>query len=75
MHAALQRWLAACPLMALAAAGSAGIVLADFDVAGVRRWAFVAALVMLVSVLVFPRRWLLLVTCVLGFAALEFKRE
>lgn len=74
MHAALQRWLAACPLMALAAAGSAGIVLADFDVAGVRRWAFVAALVMLVSVLVFPRRWLLLVTCVLGFAALHEAR-
>ena len=46
--------------MALAAAGAAGIVLADFDVAGVRHWALAASLVMLVSVLVYPRRWLLL---------------
>lgn len=57
--------------MALAAAGAAGIVLADFDVAGVRDWAFVASLAMLVAVLAFPRRWLLLVTCGIGFAALH----
>ena len=57
--------------MALAAAGAAGIVLADFDVAGVRHWALAASLVMLVSVLVYPRRWLLLLTCGFAFAALH----
>lgn len=60
--------------MALAAAGSAGILLADFDFAAVRSWVLWASLVMLVSVLVFPRRWLMLVTCFLGFAALHQTR-
>lgn len=71
MHAALQRWLAACPLMALAVTGTMGIVLADSGVAGIQGWACAAALGMLVAVGVFPKRWLLLVACGLGFAALH----
>jgi ComEC/Rec2-related protein len=71
MRKALQRWLAACPLMALAAAGAVGIMLADFDVAVIRIWAFPAALLLLTASLVVPVRWLLFIACGMAFAALH----
>ena len=71
MKNALQRWLAACPLMALAVAGVAGIVLAEHDVAGMHGWILPLAVVAMLAALVRPRRSLVFAVALLGFAALH----
>jgi len=71
MKNALQRWLAACPLMALALAGVAGIVLAEHDVAGMHGWILPVAMVAMLAALVRPRRWLVFAVALLGFASLH----
>ena len=71
MKRALQRWLATCPLMALAVAGVIGIVLAELDVMAMRLWVIGAALVVMGLTILRPRRWLGFAAAMLGCAALH----
>lgn len=71
MKMMFQRWLAACPLMALAAAGAAGILLAEHDVLGMHGWISPAAMGVMLLALIRPCRSLVLVVALFGFAALH----
>lgn len=73
MQARLQRWLRSCPLMALAAAGCAGIILAEYDVAHIQAWGMPAAMVLLLLALLLRRPWMALAGACMAFAVLHIE--
>ncbi|MFM2168304.1 MAG: hypothetical protein RIS79_2675 [Verrucomicrobiota bacterium] len=71
MKKVLQRWLAACPLMALAVAGVTGILFAEQDVAAMRLWILPATVGVILMTLMRPNKTLGFASALLGFAALH----